>query len=334
MESAKTKIRANGRAAGPQPALARHEILKTLMKQKYLQLFAILGMVFLLIFNISPMFGLLMAFKNYSITSGIKGIFTSAWIGLKYFKEFVTDYEFWPIVRNTLCISLLKIVFTFPVPILFAIVLNEIGNKYFKRIVQTVSYLPNFISWVIVADVALTFLSADNNGLINVLLINLGLIKRPISFLTDPNMFYGLAVVTAIWKEMGWWAIIFLAAMSGIDPQLYEAAQMDGANKVKKIWHITLPGIKSSIIVVLILALGNLLGGGLGGSNFEQSYLLGNSLNNETSEIIQTYVLKIGLSNGRYAYATAVGLIQSLISLILVLTSNAVAKKVSGTGLF
>jgi putative aldouronate transport system permease protein len=147
-------------------------------------------------------------------------------------------------------------------------------------------------------------------------------------------MFYGLAVGTSMWKEMGWWSIIFLAALSGIDPQQYEAADLDGATKLGKIWHITLPGIKPTIIVVLILSLGNLFGGGLGGSNFEQCYLLGNSMNSDTSQIIQTYVFKIGLSNGRYAYATAVGMIQSVISLLLVLGSNWTAKKISGTGLF
>jgi putative aldouronate transport system permease protein len=313
---------------------SKGEFRKAFMKQKYLQLFALLGMLFLLIFNITPMFGLIMAFKKYDISMGISGIFTSNWCGFKYFTEFFTDYEFLPLVKNTIAISVLKLIFTFPVPICFAIVLNEIGNRHFKKIVQTVSYLPNFISWVIVAEICLTFLSADNNGIINVILMKLHLVSQPVNFLTDPNLFYGLTVVTSMWKEMGWWSIIFLAALSGIDPQQYEAAELDGVTRLNKIWYITLPNIKPTIIVVLILSLGNLLGGGLGGSNFEQCYLLGNSMNSDASQIIQTYTFKIGLSYGRYAYATAVGMIQSVISLFLVLTSNWAAKKITGNGLF
>jgi len=312
----------------------QRQFWKAFMKQKYLQMFVLLGILFLLIFNITPMFGLIMAFKKYDITMGIAGIFTSGWAGFSYFQEFFNDYQFWPMIQNTIMISVLKLLFTFPIPIFFAIVLNEIGNPHFKKVVQTVSYLPNFISWVIVAEICLTFLSADNNGIINILLMKMHLISQPINFLTDSGMFYGLTVTTSMWKEMGWWSIIFLAALSGIDPQQYEAASLDGASKLKKIWYVTLPGIKPTIIVVLILSLGNLFGGGLGGSNFEQCYLLGNSMNSDASQIIQTYAFKIGLSYGRYAYATAVGLIQSVISLFLVLSSNWAAKKLTGTGLF
>ena len=237
-------------------------------------------------------------------------------------------------MSNTVGISVLKLIFSFPAPIILAIMLNEVRSLPFKRTVQTISYLPNFISWVIVSGFALIFFSADNNGIINMLLIKSGLIAKPIPILTSPDYFWGLAVITAVWKETGWWAIIFLAAISGIDPQMYEAAEVDGASRLKRIWYITLPGIKSTVTVVLILALGNLLGGGLGGSSFEQSFLLGNPANISRSEIIQTYVFKVGLSEGRYAYATAVGLIQSFISLILVLISNFTSKKVSGNSLF
>lgn len=303
-------------------------------KQWMLHVFVLAGIVFLVIFSYAPMFGLIMAFKDYKITDGITGIFTSKFVGLKFFNEFFHEYNIVEIVENTLGISILKLIFALPAPIIFAIMLNEVKNQAFKRVVQTASYLPTFISWVIVSGFALIFLSADNSGIINSLMMKIGIIKKPLPFLTDPRYFWGLAVGTAIWKETGWWAIVFLAAIAGIDPQLYEAAEVDGASRLRRIWHITLPGIKGTITVILILALGNLLGGGLGGSNFEQSYLLGNSANIDRSEIMQTYVFKIGLSEGRYAYATAVGLIQSAISLALVFMCNFTAKKISDSSLF
>lgn len=301
-------------------------------KQGALQLFVWLGIIYLVIFNLIPMFGLIMGFKDYSITSGIKGIFTSEWVGLKYFKEFVTDYKFGRLVRNTVALSVLKLVFTFPVPIIFALIVNEIKQLKFKKILQTCSYLPHFISWVIISSISFQFLS--KSGIINTLLQKMHLTDKAIQFLTDANMFWGTAVVLDVWKEMGWWTIIFLAAIVGISQDYYEAAQIDGATRLQRIWYITLPCIKSTIVVVLIMTMGNLFGGGLSGSNFEQCYLLGNSVNASTSEIIQTYVFDVGLSQGRYAYATAVGMIQSVISLILIFISNFFSKKLAGTGLF
>ncbi|WP_260405326.1 ABC transporter permease subunit, partial [Paenibacillus sp. 598K] len=200
---------------------------KRFKKQRMLHAFVGLGMLFLLVFSYTPMFGIVMAFKNYSISSGIAGIFTSEWVGLKHFREFVTDYQFGMIVRNTLVLSFLKVIFAFPAPILLAVLLNEVRHMAFKRLVQTISYLPHFISWVVVVGLAFTFLSADV-GMVNKALLGLGLIDKPLPFLTSPNYFWGLAVSSAVWKEMGWWTIIFLAAISGINPSLYEAAQIDG----------------------------------------------------------------------------------------------------------
>lgn len=290
-------------------------------------------MLIVFVFHYLPMFGILMAFKNYSITTGISGIFTSEWVGLKYFDEFVHAYNFKLIVTNTLAISLLKLVFTFPMPILLAIMFNEVRHQFFKRFAQTVSYFPHFISWIVVSGLLVVFLST-NSGIVNDLLKGLGIVKDSLPFLSSPDYFWGLAVTTAMWKEAGWWAIIFLAAISGLDPTLYDAAEMDGAGRLRRIWHITLPGIRGTIIVVLILAVGSMLGGGLVGSNFEQSYLLGNSINNERSEILQTYAFKMGLAQGRYAYATAIDLIQSVIAIILVFGSNYLSKKVTKNSLF
>lgn len=307
-------------------------IWKRIWKQRGIQVFVWVGLIFLLIFNFIPMFGIVMAFEDYSITSGIKGLFTSEWVGLKYFREFVTDYNFANIIRNTIVLSLVKMVFTFPLPIILALVLNEIKVSKVKKTVQTVSYLPYFISWVIVVGFCQIFL--QSNGVINTMLMSMGSITEPIPFLTSEKYFLPVAVFTSCWKEMGWWAILFLSAIANIDTNLYEAAEMDGCGRVKRIWYITLPGIKSTITVVLILSLGNLLGGGLGGSNFDQAWLLGNGGNNAVSEIIQTYVMKVGLSKGRYAYAAAIGLCQSIISVIMVFGSNFVSKRVSGDSLF
>ncbi|MBP1966144.1 ABC transporter permease [Paenibacillus aceris] len=306
---------------------------KRFKQQKMLHLFVGLGMIFLLIFSYTPMFGIIMAFKDYSISTGIRGIFTSEWVGLKYFDEFVNDYQFGTIVRNTLMLSLLKVIFTFPAPIIFAIMLNEVKHMAFKRFVQTVSYLPHFISWVVVVSLAFFFLSTDV-GLVNKALLGLGLIDKQLDILTNANYFWGLAVGSAMWKEMGWWTIIFLAAITGINPALYEAAQIDGAGRLARIRHITIPGMKGTIIVVLILTIGSILGGGLVGSNFEQAYLLGNTINNPTSEIVQTYAFKVGLRDGRFSYAAAIDLIQSVISVVLIFSSNYIAKRKSDSSLF
>ncbi|QJD81965.1 ABC transporter permease [Cohnella herbarum] len=302
-------------------------------RQKYAHMFVLTGMLIVFIFQYLPMFGILMAFKQYSITSGIKGIFTSQWVGLKYFVEFFNAYNFEQMVKNTIGISLLKLVFTFPVPILLAIMLNEVRSRFFKRFVQTVSYFPHFISWIVVSGLLVIFFST-NSGIVNDALLSLGIIDEPIALLSDPDYFWGLAVGSAMWKEAGWWTIIFLAAISGLDPSQYEAAEIDGAGRMKRIWHITLPGIRGTIVVVLILAVGSLLGGGLVGSNFEQSYLLGNVMNNEKSEILQTYAFKMGLAQGRYAFATAIDLLQSLIAIVLVFGSNYISKKTTKSGLF
>ncbi|QMV42852.1 ABC transporter permease [Cohnella cholangitidis] len=305
----------------------------SIKRQKYAHMFVLTGMLIVFIFQYMPMFGILMAFKQYSITTGIKGIFTSQWVGFKYFVEFFNAYNFEQIVKNTIGISLLKLVFTFPVPILLAIMLNEVKSRFFKRFVQTVSYFPHFISWIVVSGLLVIFFST-NSGIVNDALLSLGIIKEPIALLSNPDYFWGLAVGSAMWKEAGWWAIIFLAAISGLDPSLYEAAEIDGAGRLRRIWHITLPGIRGTIVVVLILAVGSLLGGGLVGSNFEQSYLLGNVMNNEKSEILQTYAFKMGLAQGRYAFATAIDLLQSIIAIILVFSSNYISKKATKSGLF
>lgn len=296
-------------------------------EQRFFQVTAILGIVFIFFISYASDFGLLMAFKNYAISDGIVGIFTKPFIGFKNFTDFFADSNFGRVLRNTLAISFLKLFFSFPAPIIFAIAVTEMRFERFKRTVQTVSYLPHFISWVVVAGMLNIFLLPSDMGLLNSVLLNLGFIKEPISYLTEPSLFWIICVISDIWKECGWWAIIFIAAIAGIDPGLYEAISLDGAKRLQKIWYITLPGIKGAIGVVLIISLGNLFTGGMSGSNFDQSFLLGNVMTVETSEIIPTYVYKMGILQGRFSYATAIGMLQSLVSLILIFGSNYISKK-------
>lgn len=307
--------------------------LRRFKSQLILQIFALVGVAFLIVFSFIPMVGIIIAFKDYKLTQGLIGFFTSQWVGLRWFEEFYNDVAFWAIIRNTVVMSLLKLFFTFPVPILLALAINEVHFSPLKRTVQTVSYLPHFISWVVVSGMIFSFLN-EQNGLLNQILLGMGFIDKPISFLAQSKYFLPMVVISDIWKEMGWWAIIFLAAITGVDTALYEAAKVDGAGRLRQIWNITLPSIKGTIIIVLIMSIGNLFGGGISGSNFDQAYMLGNAANNDVSEIIQTYTLKMGLSQGRFSYATAIGLIQSVISLLLVTVSNTISKKLTGTGLY
>lgn len=301
-------------------------------RQWQLQLNVWLGILFLCVFSFAPLFGITLAFKDYSIRTGVAGIFTSQWNHFAHFKEFFTNYRFPELLRNTIILSVLKLIATFAASIFLAVLISEVRGTRLKRLYQTVSYLPHFISWALVYTIAYNMFS-ENMGVVNELLKATGLTKNSVPFMTDPDYFYGFAVFLSVWKTTGWSAIIFLAAISGIDPGLYEAAAVDGASRLRRIWHITLPSILPSVVTVLIINIGSLLGGGMGGSNFELSYLFGNAKNSSAADIIQTYSFTMGLSQGRFAFATAVDLCQSIISIILVITSNKIAKKVSGIGL-
>ncbi len=304
------------------------ETMRIFKKQFVLHCFVFMGLIFLIMFSIIPMMGIIISFKDYNIKTGFSGIFTSEFVGIKHFIAFINDRKFGTLMRNTLVISVLKLIFSFPLPILFAIMISEMRGNFYKRLVQTASYLPHFISWIIVSGVLFAFFST-NIGVFNEVLVNLGITKEPIPILMNPEYYYGLAVASEIWKETGWCAIIYLASISGIDPALYESAQIDGAGRISRILHITLPCIKGTISVLLILAMGSLFS-----ANFDQAMLLGNSMNISRSEILDVFIYKIGLSQGRYSFATAVGLFQSVISFILVISANSISKKVSGAALF
>lgn len=295
------------------------------IKQIDIQLMVWPALILILIFSYIPMYGVLMAFQDYSV---FKGFWYSSWVGFKHFEMFFSAPEFGHVMRNTIVISLLKLCIGFPAPIVLALMLNEVRHMVFKRVVQTVSYLPHFLSWVIVAGFVMSMLSTDN-GSVNILLSKLHLIQEPINFLSIPNFFWAILVTTGVWKEIGFASIVYLAAIAGIDPHLYEAAEMDGAGKLKQIFMITLPSIIPVVIIFMILAIGNLLSAG-----FDDILLLGgNPILRDVADVIDTYVYRVGILNSRYSYATAVGLFKALISVGLLTIANFAARR-SGNSLW
>lgn len=283
------------------------------------------ALIFVFVFSYIPMYGVLMAFQDYSI---YKGFLHSPWVGFKHFEMFFNAPEFWTIMRNTLVISLLKLFIGFPAPIILALMLNEVRKASFKRVVQTISYLPHFLSWVIVSGFVVSLLSTDN-GSINILLQSVHLIKEPINFLAIPEYFWSILVTTGIWKEIGFGSIVYLAAIAGVDPHIYEAASIDGASRLKQIINITVPSIIPVIVIFMILAIGNLLSAG-----FEDILLLAtNPVLRDVSDVLDTYVYRIGIQNSRYSYATAAGLFKAVISVGMLTLANLVARR-SGNSLW
>lgn len=274
------------------------------------------GILFYVLFRYLPMGGLVIAFKDYNFHDGILG---SPWAGFRYFELLFQSDATVKIIWNTLFLSVLSLIFGFPAPIIIAIALNEVRKSWLKRWIQTIIYLPHFLSWVIVAGIVLTVFSIDG-GTINKLLEQWGM--DPVPFLYRPGSWVAIFVGSGIWKEMGFSAIIYLAALSSIDPSLYESAGLDGATKLRQIWHITLPGIRSTIILLLILGMGRLMEVG-----FDQVYNLQNGSVLQTAEVISTYVYKVGLQQAQFSLTTAMGLFESCVGLILVLSANAVARK-------
>ncbi|WP_240414299.1 ABC transporter permease [Paenibacillus periandrae] len=277
------------------------------------------GLLYFALFKYVPMVYITAAFKNYNV---LKGLWESPWTGWQNFKLFFEGVYFYQIIGNTILISLYKLVFSFPAPIILALMLNAVTSKGFKRTIQTLTYLPHFLSWVIIYGLLIAFL-APGTGLVNQLLTAFDLER--ISFLTEPNLIRSIIVGTDIWQSVGWGAIIYLAALTGIDPSLYEAATVDGASRWRQLWSITLPGISNVIILMLILRLSAILDVG-----FDQIYIMMNPLNQEKSDVIETWVYRVGLQEGRIGLATAVGLFKSVIGFVLVLGANRLAKRFDG----
>lgn len=292
---------------------------RTLLQQKYLYLMSIPFVAWVFVFNYIPIWGWTMAFQRYRPG---KSFMKQEWVGLDNFRELFHDERFYMALKNTLAMSFMGLLAGFTIPILFALLLNELRRQMFKRIVQTVSYLPHFVSWVVVAGIINKMMSID--GGINGLLMNLHIIAEPIQFLAKADWFWGIVTASDVWKETGWNSIIYLAAMTGIDPELYEAARVDGAARIRQMWHITLPGIRTTIIILLIMSIGNLINIG-----FEKQFLLSNPIVADKAETLDLYALNYGLQLGRYSFGTAINIFNSVVAVILLFTANTIFKRTS-----
>ena len=274
------------------------------------------------------LFGLLLAFKNYSVIEGIKGVFTSPWYGFQNFKVIFGNFDFKRMLVNTLGINLIGNLVNIVMAILFALFINEIARPKFKSFVQTVTYMPHFISWVVFGGIVITLLSGDG-GLFNQILLKLGVIEQPIVFMADSKYFWAIAILSNLVKELGWSTILYTAAISGVDQELYEAADLDGASRVQKMRYVTLPCIKGTIVIMVIFAVAGIMN-----NNFDQLYVLQNSFNLEKSEVIDTYIYKVGLQQLQFGMAAAVNIFKSILAIILLTTANFVSNKLTDNGLF
>lgn len=316
-----------------QKPLSSKPFLQRLREERYLQVMAWCGVVWMLVFNYAPMYGIITGFKkNYKITEKLFSLkfLASPWAdsyGFQHFIAFVRDPEFGNILMNTLGLSVLKLAIGFPLPIIFALLLNEVRHAKFKRYVQTISYLPHFLSWVILGGILTTWLS--DTGFINDILVKTGLFKEGITFLAYPEYFWGIVIVSDIWKELGWSAIIYLAAISGIDQELYEAARVDGAGRFRQMLSITLPSIKGTVTILLILSVGGLLN-----SNFDQIFVLWNPLNAPRSNVLDIYVFNVAMRSMRFSYATAIGFFKSIFAFVLLYTTNQLTRRINDVSLF
>jgi putative aldouronate transport system permease protein len=291
---------------------------KTMVQQRYLYMMSIPFVIYVIIFNYVPVWGWLMAFQKFKPG---KSILQQQWVGLDNFKQLFADERFYLALRNTLAMSIMGLIVSFTIPVVFALLMNELRGQLFKRSIQTISYLPHFVSWVVVASLVTKMLSIDG-GAVNELLLQLHIIDQPVQFMAKGSWFWGIVTISDMWKETGWNSIIFLAAMAGIDQEQYEAATVDGAGRFRRIWHITLPGIRTTFMVVFILSIGSLISIG-----FEKQFQLQNSLVTDYSEVLELYALKYGIQLGRYSFGTAVGIFSSVVSIILVITANTIYKK-------
>lgn len=297
-------------------------ILLDIKRNKYIYIMLLVVVAWYVIFCYVPMYGAIIAFKDYSIG---KGIFNSPWVGFKHFVSFFSDINFMRVVRNTFLINIYDILWGFPAPIIMALLLNEVRNQYFKKTIQTLSYLPYFISMVVVCGIIVDFTST--NGIINQLLSNFGFEK--VNLLSKSEFFRTVYISSGIWQNVGWGSIIYLAALTNISPELYESAVIDGAGRWKQLIHITLPGIASTIIVLLILRMGSIMSVG-----FEKIILLYNPLTYETADVIASYVYRKGLLNADYSYSTAIGLMNSVINFLFLVVSNWLSRRYTESSLW
>ena len=283
----------------------------------------ILPITFFAVFRYIPMTNIAIAFKDYNM---FRGVWDSPWVGLKWFNQAFNSRDFYNALRNTIWLNFLDLVVGFPAPVILAILLNELTSGWYKRVTQTLVYLPHFLSWIIISGMAVMLL-APGGGIVNILLsgINIG----PIDFLMNNRLWVGTYVSLGVWREMGWGTIIYLAAITGINPEIYEAAEVDGAGRFKKIWHVTLPGIRPTIVVLLIMNLGRILS-----SEFDRPYTLGNPRVMQVADVISTMVYRVGIRSFQFSYTAAIGLFQSVVCVIFLLAANAMAKRVGERGIW
>lgn len=296
---------------------------RRLVKSRTLLLMLLPCLAFIAIFHYLPMFGVVISFKDYNL---FRGVFDSDWVGLKHYRTFFQSRDMWILVRNTFLLGFYSLVFGFPAPILLALSLNEVRRTRFKRLVQTVSYLPHFLSNVIVASMVIMFLS-PSSGLVNKMIEALGM--EAVNFMVKPGLFRPIYVISGIWQQMGFAAIIYLAALSSIPPELYEAAEIDGAGRLQRLWHVTLPGISETIVMLFILNTGTLMTIG-----FEKVFLLYNPAIYETADILSTYVYRIGLVGGNFSYAAAIDMFTSVVAMTFLLMANAMSRKFTGSSVW
>ncbi|WP_374706689.1 ABC transporter permease [Paenibacillus sp. J2TS4] len=300
-----------------------HYAARSVRRNWELYLLLIPVIAYYVIFKYVPMYGVQIAFKDFMASKGIWG---SPWVGFDHFERLFNSYYFWRLIKNTLGIGIYELVVGFPVPIILALMINEVRAPFFRKTVQTVTYAPHFLSTVVLAGMVLIFL-APGNGLVNQLIKLFG--GAPVSFMTEPGWFKSIFVFSGVWQNMGWGSIIYLAALTGIDPQLHEAAKVDGASRLQRIWHINLPGIMPTIVILLILNAGNLMGVG-----FEKVLLLQNDLNMEASDVLSTYVYRSGILEAQYSFSAAVDLFNAIVNFILLVSVNYISRKVSETSLW
>ena len=296
---------------------------KNVVRDRYLLLLVLLPVLYFIIFHYVPMYGLQIAFKRYSPGRGIWG---SPWVGLKWFEQFFGSYFAGRLIRNVLLLNIYSLLWGFPLPILFALLLNEVKNGIFKRVVQTISYMPHFIPVVVVVGMVFSFLSV-NGGIVNVMLEHLGI--EPINFMSEPKWFRTIYIASGVWQSFGWGSIIYLAALSGIDTEQYEAARIDGANRIQQIVHITIPGILPTVIILLILQCGRMMSVG-----YEKIILMYNTATYEVADVISTYVYRNGILGGEFSFSTAVDLFNNVCNCLLLVTINWISRKVSDISLW
>ena len=322
-------MKANEAAAGrarPAPSRGRR-FLHNVTHYRYLHLMVLPGLAFFLLFKYVPMYGIIIAFKNYKgAAGGFSAIMSAPWIGLKNFEIFFNSLYCERVFKNTIYLSLLRLIFSFPAPILLALMINEIRANWFKRTVQTITYMPYFLSWVVVAGLLNTLLSPDN-GAINTIIKMAG--GQPVYFLTSKQWFRPILIISEIWKNIGYGSIVYLAAITSIDQEQYEAARVDGANKLQQIIHITLPALSEIIAIMLILQIGKMFD-----DNFDQIFNLYSPSVYEVSDVFETYVYRNGIQQSKFSYSAAVGLVKSVLALAMIVFSNKASKKLGAQGLF